>query len=172
MSIKGTCDPKEEFFIAVLALLVVPLAPLFIELYFKESVSAGVLLVSAIMYVAALSFSTDKKFIFIIGFIVVAYLCIMYGAALGSQVNANAGISASMPSDLQGAAVDASQKKAYDVPLSPEDPLRTSSSVYNSAIIFMVLFGLAQLFQRWRMHMRESQPFLDFRVRINSSEDK
>lgn len=37
-------------------------------------------------------------------------------------------------------------------------------SIYYSAIVLMLGFGIAHLLQRIRMHLKEAQPFLDFRV--------
>lgn len=86
MHIKGQCHPLEEFFIAIAVVLLVPLAPLIIEWFFSGDVSTASLLVASIMYVASLTFSTDRKLIFVLGFIAVAYLCLIYGFELKDSV--------------------------------------------------------------------------------------
>lgn len=146
MSIKGTHDPREEFAIAVGSVLIAPLAPIVIELGFTGSVGIASMLIAAIMYVAGLAFSTDRKIIFWGGFVGVAYLCLVYGAHVRTSVNISK--IAMLPIELQ-----------KQIPEFGSE----SNSVYNSAIILMAFFGIAHFFQRARMHIKEAQPFLDFR---------
>lgn len=151
-------DLKEEFAIAVGSVLLAPLAPLLIEYGFVGVVSESSLLVAAIMYVAGLAFSTDRKFIFWAGFVAVGYLCLVYGAqvrelALLSSQTTLAGI----------------EKGKLAGSFNPAKTSDDSRAVYNSAIILMVSFGMAHFFQRWRMHLREAQPFLDFKVKSQTA---
>jgi hypothetical protein len=133
--------------IAIGSVIFAPLCPIFIEMGFKSTVSQGSLLISAIMYVAALAFSTDRKVIFWAGSIAVAYLCIVYGAEMRDLTTPEISIlNKSRSLDLTG----------FDY--------GTSRPVYSSAIILMVCFGVAHLLQRWKMHIIEAQPFLEFRV--------
>ncbi|NUB44340.1 hypothetical protein GEU84_008095 [Fertoebacter nigrum] len=174
--VKGQCDPREEFFIAVVSVLVAPLAPLMIELGYTHQISAGTLLVSAIMYVASLAFSTDKKYLFFIGFLAVGFLCLVYGSAIRVAVDASTvaatGSVATLPSsDFPPKQIEGlTQNSAKDggeggVTLT----VVADNSIYYSAIILMIGFGLAHLLQRVRMHLKESQPFLDFRISVRTS---
>lgn len=170
-AVSGQCDPKEEFFIALVSLLIAPLAPILIELGFTYSVSSGTLLVSAIMYVASMAFTTDRKYIFFIGFGAVAYLCLVYGAALHVAVVAESAPSVAPLQEIFqrdpafGDGQGVLPNVAQDTPTSEFTlSVVASTSVYFSAVVLMLGFGIAHLLQRIRMHLKESQPFLDFRV--------
>lgn len=147
LTIKGTHDPREEFAIAVGSILLAPLAPIIIEWGFSGKVGTSSILISSLMYVASLAFSTDKKFIFWAGFIAVGYLALMYGAHVKTDVNVAS--LTNLPADLQ------------DTIESWRDQ---GDAVYNSAIILMVSFGIAHFFQRARMHLKDAEPFLEFRT--------
>lgn len=170
-AVKGQYDPREEFFIAVVSVLIAPLVPLMIEFGFTKQVSAGTLLVSAIMYVASLAFSTDKKYIFFIGFFAVAFLCLVYGSAVRVAASGDPIQSFIQSAERKLGGTPPTKKEILTQDAGAEPPVEAAAlnvvadvSIYYSAIVLMLGFGIAHLLQRIRMHLKEAQPFLDFRV--------
>lgn len=135
--IKGLLHPKGEFGWAVGLLVVLPLLPLLIEGIANKTIDSSTVFLTATMYTVSHAFCAQRFWVLLVGTLCVAALLFCFGVEV-----ANVPDSAEIQDSVQNS---------------------FTRIMYYISFAVMAFFGLIHIRQRWVIHVRELEPFFEFR---------